>query len=111
MEHDIPPATDRPFHPRYRKGESLMSRQFLRVLCLSLILSIAGLSSLQADRPRKTRPLFRYGFRTSRPADPYANPYTDVRYWYPKYYWGIHYREFHRVGYPTGDYPIRGTAW
>lgn len=57
------------------------------------------------------RAAFPYGVVTPHAANPYANPYVDVRYWYPRYYGGLHYREFHRFGYPTGDYPIRGTAW
>ncbi len=65
----------------------------------------------QGRSARVWRGIFPYGVKTPRPADPYANPYTDVRYWYPKYYGNLHNREFHRFGYPTGDYPIRGTAW
>ncbi len=60
---------------------------------------------------RLWRATFPYGLVTPHAANPYANPYVDVRYWYPRYYGGLHYREFHRFGYPTGDYPIRGTAW
>ena len=30
---------------------------------------------------------------------------------YSKYYGGFHSRYFDEIGYPSGDRPIRGTAW
>jgi hypothetical protein len=30
---------------------------------------------------------------------------------YPKYYGGFHVRYFTEMMYPTGDRPVRGTAW
>lgn len=47
----------------------------------------------------------------ARPANPYDNPYVDVRYWYPKYYGGFHYRTLHRSGYSSPNYPLRGLPW
>ncbi len=102
-----------------------MLRQMIRVSVVASILAATSLTAGAADsapphshahaHPRRAgrlwRAVFPYGLVTPHAANPYANPYVDVGYWYPKYYGGLHYREFHRFGYPTGDYPIRGTAW
>ena len=32
-------------------------------------------------------------------------------YYYPKYLSGVHAREFDRLGIPSGDRGLRGTAW
>jgi len=40
-----------------------------------------------------------------------ASPYDPWRYGYPKYDGGFHERYYQEMLYPTGDRPIRGTAW
>lgn len=106
-----------------------MLRYMIRVSVVASLLAATSFTAGAADsapprshlhshshaHPRRAgrlwRAVFPYGLVTPHAANPYANPYVDVGYWYPKYYGGLHYREFHRFGYPTGDYPIRGTAW
>jgi hypothetical protein len=39
------------------------------------------------------------------------SPYDSLRDYYPKYYGGFHERYFTEMLYPTGDRPVRGTAW
>ncbi|MHB0961259.1 MAG: hypothetical protein ACYC6N_30530 [Pirellulaceae bacterium] len=40
-----------------------------------------------------------------------VSPYDSWRYDYPKYDGGFHSRYFLEMRYPTGDRPVRGTAW
>lgn len=93
-----------------------MFRSILHAGLLALALALGpSLAARAQEHHHVHRPLlhriFPYGLRTPHPDNPIYNPYTDMRYWYPKYYGGIHYRDFHRQAYPTGDFPIRGTAW
>jgi hypothetical protein len=39
------------------------------------------------------------------------SPYDSWRYGYPKYDGGFHSRYYLEMLYPTGDRPVRGTAW
>jgi hypothetical protein len=39
------------------------------------------------------------------------SPYESWRYGYPKYEGGFHARYHLETMYPTGDRPVRGTAW
>ncbi|MHB8973473.1 MAG: hypothetical protein ACYC3X_09635 [Pirellulaceae bacterium] len=40
-----------------------------------------------------------------------VNPYDPGRYGVPKYDGAFHERYYQEMLYPTGDRPIRGTAW
>jgi len=48
--------------------------------------------------------------RQSRGISTYS-PYGMWMEGYPKYYGGFHARYFDEMLYPTGDRPVRGTAW
>lgn len=39
------------------------------------------------------------------------SPYDSWRYGYPKYDGAFHARYYTEMMYPTGDRPVRGTAW
>jgi hypothetical protein len=38
------------------------------------------------------------------------NPYYQYKAMYPKYYWGMHARNYETIGIPHGDIGIRGNS-
>ena len=52
--------------------------------------------------------------RSGQPNKPVVNKQAEVgaygRAVYPKYYWGLHAREFQNLGTPHGDIGIRGDG-
>jgi hypothetical protein len=83
------------------------------VLCLALADSAEAQSGrrrarfVAPPRPANTKV---YSPRVP-PAFGTFSPYDSWREGYPKYYGGFHSRYFTEMLYPTGDRPVRGTAW
>lgn len=98
-----------------------MLRQIIRIALTTLLLAGLSCSSVFAEQTRtdsetatteptrRVRRLFRHVAGANLPVRR-DNP-ASVQRWHPKYYYGLHYREFHRLANPTGSYPMRGTAW
>jgi hypothetical protein len=79
-----------------------------RLIFVAIALVIVGWSSFtQAaePHPRWAAPYAR------QPMPPYSKQAQIGAYGravYPKYYWGLHSREFYNVGVPHGDIGLRG---
>ena len=83
------------------------------VLCLALAESVEAQNGRRRARsvtlPRAATSNV-YSSRVS-PAFGTFSSYDSWRYGYPKYYGAFHSRYFTEMLYPTGDRPVRGTAW
>ena len=88
-------------------------------ILMTVTMSLSLATASQAAGPRRWRRP-----RVAVPAKPAAtiparrapswrlySPYGPVQYDYSKYYGGFHSRYFLEDWYPTGDRPVRGTAW
>lgn len=83
------------------------------VLCLAMVESVGAQNGRRRARPvapPRAATSNVYSSRVS-PAFGTFSPYDSWRYGYPKYYGGFHSRYFTEMLYPTGDRPVRGTAW
>ena len=84
------------------------------VLALAVILSMAAVGQAQEKERHRhhRRPLLRGLLKhPEAAANPYLNPYTDVQFWYPKYYGGFHYRQLHYYGDMSYYDSYGGRAW
>ena len=79
-----------------------------RPIFVAITLAIVGSSSFaQALEPHPRGP----GPFMRQPMPPYSKHAQMAAYGravYPKYYWGLHSREFYNVGVPHGDLGLRG---
>jgi hypothetical protein len=82
-------------------------------VCLTLVESAGAQSGRRRARSSVTRRPANTNLYSSRVPTGFRtfSPYDSWRYGYPKYYGGFHERYFTEMLYPTGDRPVRGTAW
>jgi hypothetical protein len=83
------------------------------VLCLVLVESVGAQSGRRRARVGvSARPTNTNVYASRVPtAFRTLSPYDSFRDAYPRYYGGFHARYFSELAYPTGDRPMRGTAW
>ncbi|HMC12173.1 MAG TPA: hypothetical protein VK850_14725 [Candidatus Binatia bacterium] len=79
-------------------------RQILAALAVSATFSL--LASAEAAGPWRQGST---GRMTGAPYNKQAAVAAYGRAVYPKYYWGLHSREFQNIGVPHGDIGIRGN--